>query len=129
VSRRKIQAAYRSAGQGYRPQAHAHRSGLNEGKAYDSLQAGRHRKVHESVGKQVVEPFEFVSVLRPVAAAFRSDDLGWLAGLMQTNEWHCLAWQEPFSLGSMDQNEISGVRVGKARLAWPPIETGDVRTS
>lgn len=74
-----------------------------EGQAYDSLYKAlcATGKLHTVVGKQVVAPFAFVSVLAGTLLLF--DVMTRLArpGLTRTNEWHVSPWREPFSQGRL----------------------------
>jgi hypothetical protein len=74
-----------------------------EGQAYDSLYKAlcATGKLHTAVGKQVVAPFAFVSVLAGTLLLF--DVMTRLArpGLLGTNEWHVSPWREPFGRGRL----------------------------
>jgi hypothetical protein len=74
-----------------------------EGQAYDSLYKAlcATGKLHAAVGKQVVAPFAFVSVLAGTLLLF--DVITRLAkpGLLGTNEWHVSPWREPFGQGRL----------------------------
>lgn len=72
-----------------------------EGQAYDSLYKAlcATGKLHASVGKQVVAPFAFVSVLAGTLLLFEVMASLARPGLIRTNEWHVSPWREPFSQG------------------------------
>jgi hypothetical protein len=74
-----------------------------EGQAYDSLYKAlcATGKLHASVGKQVVAPFAFVSVLAGTLLLFEMMTRLARPGLTQTNEWHVSPWREPFSQGRL----------------------------
>ena len=90
-----------------------------EGQAYDFLYKAlcATGKLHASVGKQVVAPFAFVSVLAGTLLLFEMMTRLARQGLMQTNEWHVSPWREPFSRGRMTRMRFSGCECcGKAVL-------------
>jgi hypothetical protein len=72
-----------------------------EGQAYDSLYKAlcATGKLQASVGKQVVAPFAFVSVLAGTLLLFEVMARLARPGLIRTNEWHVSPWREPFSQG------------------------------
>jgi hypothetical protein len=74
-----------------------------EGQAYDSLYKAlcATGKLHAAIGKQVIAPFAFVSVLAGTLLLF--DIMTRLArpGLVRTNEWHVSPWREPFGQGRL----------------------------
>lgn len=74
-----------------------------EGEAFDSLYKTLCAigKLHASVGKQVVAPFAFVSVLAGTLLLFEVMTRLARPGLVQSNEWHVSPWREPFSRGRL----------------------------
>lgn len=74
-----------------------------EGQAFDSLYKAlcATGKLHASVGKQVVAPFAFVSVLAGTLLLFEVMARLARPGLAQTNEWHVSPWREPFGRGRL----------------------------
>lgn len=89
------------------------------GQAYDSLYKAlcATGKLHASVGKQVVAPFAFVSVL--AGTLLLLDVMHRLArpGLQETNEWHVSPWREPFGRGRLTRIRFDGCECcGKAVL-------------
>jgi hypothetical protein len=90
-----------------------------EGQAYDSLYKTlcATGKLHASVGKQVVAPFAFVSVLAGTLLLFEVMTRLARPGLTRTNEWHVSPWREPFSKGRLIRMRFSGCECcGKAVL-------------
>jgi len=81
-----------------------------EGEAYDSLYKTlcATGKLHASVGKQVVAPFAFVSVLAGALLLFEVMTRLARPGLARTNEWHVSPWRAPFALGRLTRMRFSG---------------------
>jgi hypothetical protein len=81
-----------------------------EGQAYDSLYKAlcATGKLHAAVGKQVVAPFAFVSVLAGTLLLFEVMTRLARPGLTRTNEWHVSPWREPFSQGRLTRMRYVG---------------------
>lgn len=80
-----------------------------QGEAFDSLYKTlcATGKLHASVGKQVVAPFAFVSVLAGTLLLFEVMSRLARPGSVQSNEWHLSPWREPFSQGRMTRLRFS----------------------
>lgn len=108
-----------------------------EGQAYDSLYKAlcATGKLHAAVGKQVVAPFAFVSVLAGVLLLFEIMTKIARPDLIRTNEWHVSPWREPFSEGRLtrlrfigceccgDSARARALRGLRAKL-WSPNDPG-----
>lgn len=81
-----------------------------EGQVYDSLykELCATGKLHASVGKQVVAPFAFVSVLAGTLLLFEVMTRIARPDLIRTNEWHVSPWREPFSQGRLTRLRFVG---------------------
>jgi E1 ligase-like protein/ThiF family protein len=92
-----------------------------EGQACDSLYKAlcATGKLHAAVGKQVVAPFAFVSVLAGTLLLF--DVITRLArpGLLGTNEWHVSPWREPFG-----QGRLTRMRFADCECCGKPVLRG-----